>query len=168
MAGGTKGMLGNQLIKTGIGFGGQPPAPAQASAPMGSATPQATPNVYAPSFQSPQATQPLAPAMMSPAQQFQRAGLQALMANMMAQYQNVPGASVMQRQAPMQMPRYVSPATAYRPNMAPAQSSLNRVAVSVAEQQRRDAQAELDKLKSENEQLRGQVRPTDSNAYSGG
>lgn len=52
------------------------------------------------------------------------------------------------------MPQYTIPA--YRPNMAPAQTSLNRVAVSVAEQQRRAVQAEADRLRAENEALRQQ------------
>lgn len=52
------------------------------------------------------------------------------------------------------MPRYVIPA--YRPNMAPARESLGRVAVSVAEQQRRAAVAEAERLRAENEALQQQ------------
>lgn len=56
------------------------------------------------------------------------------------------------QQALPPMPAYTNPSLAYKPNMAPAQQSLGRVAISVAEQQRREAQAELDRLRAEQAQ----------------
>ena len=155
--GGMAGGMANtgQAVSGMLGRGQQ--APTQAQAPMGSATPQVTPNVYRPSMPSPQPMQ-----MMSPAQQFQRAGLQALMANMMAQYQNVPGATAMPRQAPMQMPQYVNPALSYRPTMQPAQASLGRVAKSVILQQKEAAEAELARMKAAEEDRLAQERSRQS------
>lgn len=107
---------------------GQPETPAVR--PGASFTP-VTPNIYMPAFSSQQTGQ--APTMqMAPAQQVQQAGLQALMANMMAQYQNVPGALAMQRQAPVQpMPQFRSQALSYRPNIQAVQQNLSRVKPSV-------------------------------------
>lgn len=68
---------------------------------------------------------------IGPAQQIQQAGLQALMANMMAQYQNVPGALAMTQRPQMMAPRFSAPALAYRPNIQAVQQNLARVKPSV-------------------------------------
>lgn len=152
------GALGNNLKSTidqmsgrGQGIGGTASEVGRMLAPP-------TSRGYVPSYSVPQ-NAPL-PVLQStqnaPAQQVQQAGLQALMANMMAQYQNVPGAFAMTQRPQMPAPRFSAPALSYRPNMAPAQASLGRVAVSVAEQQRRAAVAEAERLKAENEALQQQ------------
>lgn len=150
MAGGMGGAFGQKLIDTGIRFGGKAPV---AERPAVTYTP-VTPNVYVSPFSSIQSNQ--SPTSTAPVQQIQQAGLQALMANMMSQYPAMRGQLATPPQgftpqpAKMQpMPQYRAPALSYRPNMQPAQQSLNRVAVSVAEQQRRAAVAEADRLRAE-------------------
>lgn len=153
MAGGAKGSLGNALIKTGIGFGGEVPRPASTGAEY---TP-VTPNVYNPAFSSVQANQapaqqmPIAPAQqmqIAPSQQIQQAGLQALMANMMAQYQNVPGALAMTQRPQMQAPRFSAPALAYRPNIQAIQQNLSRVKPSVYKTELDTARARIAELEA--------------------
>ena len=217
MAGGAKGSLGNALIRTGIGFGGEAPRPASTGAQY---TP-VTPNVYNPAFSSvqnptnsgmfgsggesvpvglgsigmgtgttvgvqqglpmaagfgggfmtPQAA-PQQPSTvgigppadlraipqqtpqtvqqtirpMAPPNVLQRAGLQALMANMMAQYQNVPGALAMTQRPQMQAPRFSAPALAYRPNIQAVQQNLSRVKPSVYKTDLDNARARIAEL----------------------
>lgn len=153
MAGGSGGMLGNALIKTGIGFGGQVPTPARTGAQF---TPL-TPSVYTPAFSSQQNGQvpnaPIQQMPMAPAQQVQQAGLQALMANMMAQYQNVPGALAMTQQRPqMPAPRFSAPALAYRPNIQAVQQNLSRVRPSVYKTDLDNARARIAELEASQQQ----------------
>ena len=150
--------LGNAMIRTGIGFGGRAPTP---SMPAAQFTP-VTPNVYNPAFSSVQSGQaPAQQAPMAPAQQVQQAGLQALMANMMAQYQNVPGALAMTQQRPqMPAPRFSAPALSYRPNIQAVQQNLSRVKPSVYKTELDNARARIAEL---------EARPQDTGYnYSGG
>ena len=154
--------LGNAMIRTGIGFGGQAPAQARHSVQH---TP-VTPNVYNPAFSSVQSGQAPAQAPMAPAQQVQQAGLQALMANMMAQYQNVPGAMAMNQQRPqMPAPRFSAPALAYRPNIQAVQQNLSRVKPSVYKTDLDNARARIAELEAA-EQARNAA--SDTGYYSGG
>jgi hypothetical protein len=158
MAGGAKGALGNALIKTGIGFGGEVPRPASTGAQY---TP-VTPNVYNPAFSSVQANQAPAAPITAPAQQVQQAGLQALMANMMAQYQNVPGALAMTQQRPqMPAPSFSAPALMYRPNIRAAQQNLSRVKPSVYK-------TDLDKARSRISELEAAEQARQQASYDSG
>jgi hypothetical protein len=94
-------------------------------------TPAQTRSPYQSAFNSQQTAQPAAQGMP---QQMAPQGLQGLMSQIMARYQNP--YQMMQR-APM--PQYRSSALEYRPNMLSAQQKLNKVAPSVAEQQRLQA-----------------------------
>ena len=139
--GGSSGMISRL-----VGPQTQPSAP---SSPYGAAYQAPTANVYTPNMQAPA---PMAQSIrgIGPTQYPQ---LQMALNNMLARYgQNPANLQSMMPQQPRQMmpmPVYRPPALDYRPNMAPAQQSLGRVAVSVAEQQRRAAQAELDRLRAE-------------------
>jgi hypothetical protein len=97
-------------------------------------TPAQTRATYSPAFSSQQTAQPGIqglPQQMAPqAPQ----GLQGLMSQIMARYQNP---YQMQMRAPM--PQYMSSALNYRPDITGAQQNLSRVAPSVAEQQRLQA-----------------------------
>jgi hypothetical protein len=113
--GGAVGNFGNQSsAQGGAGY-----TPAQTSSPYQSA------------FSSKQTAQPPAQGM---SQQMAPQGLQGLMSQIMARYQNP---YQMQMGAPM--PQYKSSALNYRPNMSGVQQNLGRVAPSVAEQQRLQA-----------------------------
>lgn len=151
--------LGQSLVNMGTRLGGQAPAQARSSVQH---TP-VTPNVYNPAFSSVQSGQAPAQAPMAPAQQVQQAGLQALMANMMAQYQNVPGAMAMTQQRPqIQMPRFSAPALSYRPNIQAVQQNLSRVQPSVYK-------TDLDNARSRIAELESQLQPQDTGYnYSGG
>jgi hypothetical protein len=98
--------------------------------PAGAAyTPVKQGPVYQPQYQAYQPQQRFAQPQQMPSYQ---SGLQAAMMQMMQQY------SRPMMRAPMQqglMP-YNSPALNYRPNMSNVTANLNRVAPSVAEQQR--------------------------------
>ena len=94
-------------------------------------TPAQTNSPYQSAFSSKQTAQPSAQGM---SQQMAPQGLQGLMSQIMARYQNP---YQMQMGAPM--PQYKSSALNYRPNMSGAQQNLGRVAPSVAEQQRLQA-----------------------------
>lgn len=166
MAGGSGGMLGNQLIKTGLGLGGKAPTadrPAVAYTPV-------TPNVYVSPFSSMQSNQaPVSPVAPAPAQQIQQAGLQALMANMMAQYPGMRGQMAMpaqgfvpQQAAPMPAPRFSAPALNYRPNIQAVQQNLSRVKPSVYK-------TDLDNARARIAELEAQMQPQDTGYnYSGG
>ncbi len=93
---------------------------------------------------------------MAPPNVLQRAGLQALMANMMAQYQNVPGALAMTQRPQMQAPRFSAPALAYRPNIQAAQQNLSRVKPSVYKTDLDNARARIAELEAA-EQARQQA-----------
>jgi hypothetical protein len=129
MAGG--GAIGQALVNSGMRMGGKAPASEQAGAEY---TPAQTRSTYTPAFSSQQTAQPGIqglPQQMAPqAPQ----GLQGLMSQIMARYQNP---YQMQMRAPM--PQYMSSALNYRPDIAGAQQNLSRVAPSVAEQQRLQA-----------------------------
>lgn len=145
------GMLGQMGGRAG---GGQE----SAQGPVGY-TP-VTPNVYRPSFT------PMQQAPMNPAQQVQQAGLQALMANMMAQYQNVPGALAMTQQRPqMPAPRFSAPALSYRPDIQSVQQNLSRVKPSVYKTDLDNARARIAELEAA-EQARNAA--SDTGYYSGG
>lgn len=119
-----------------------------------------TPNVYRPSFT------PMQQAPMNPAQQVQQAGLQALMANMMAQYQNVPGALAMTQQRPqMPAPRFSAPALSYRPDIQTVQQNLSRVKPSVYKTDLDNARARIAELEAQQEQAN---QYNSYNQYSGG
>lgn len=150
MAGG-----GGQGIVAKVAGLGQQNTPA----PTGARFTPVSPNVYTPAFSSQQSGQ--APAV-TPAQQVQQAGLQALMANMMAQYQNVPGALAMTQQRPqMPAPRFNAPALAYRPNIQAVQQNLSRVKPSVYK-------TDLDTARARIAELEAQMQPQDTGYYSGG
>jgi hypothetical protein len=142
--GGGSGMFGNSGIISAIR--GQE-AQAQAPAVMGSATPQATPNVYAPiSANSQPQVSPIVQQMadrITMQNSPQMSGLQSLYSqfNMPLLQGSMPRAQV------MPMPQYINQALKYRPNMAPAEASLGRVAKSVLLQQKEAAEAELDAMK---------------------
>jgi hypothetical protein len=89
-------------------------------------TPAQTRATYSPAFSSQQTAQGM-PQQMAPQ------GLQGLMSQIMARYQN----PYQMQRAPM--PQYMSSALNYRPDIAGAQQNLSRVAPSVAEQQRLQA-----------------------------
>jgi hypothetical protein len=144
--GGSSGIIGRL-----VGQQAQTSAP---SGPYGAAYQAPRASVYAPSFQTPAA--PAAqPIRGIGATQYPQ--LQAALNNMLTRYgQNAANLQIPTARPPQQlppMPVYRAPQLNYRPNMAPAQQSLGRVAVSVAEQQRRAAQAEADRLRAENEAL---------------
>ena len=101
------------------------------------------------------ASQQMMPRQMGP-QNFQ--GLQGLLSQMMARYQNP--YQMMQR-APMQ--QYRSSALNYRPNMTNAQQNLSRVAKSVILQQKEAAEAELAAMKEAQASAQ-----QDNSYYSGG
>jgi hypothetical protein len=101
---------------------------------------------------SPLVQQQMMSRQMGP-QNFQ--GLQGLLSQMMARYQNP---QQMMRRAPM--PQYRSSALNYRPNMTNAQQNLSRVAPSVAEQQRLQA--------IEDARIAAEQPPQDNSYYSGG
>jgi hypothetical protein len=101
------------------------------------------------------ASQQMMPRQMGP-QNFQ--GLQGLLSQMMARYQNP--YQMMQR-APMQ--QYRSSALSYRPNMTNAQQNLSRVAKSVILQQKEAAEAELAAMKEAQASAQ-----QDNSYYSGG
>lgn len=121
--------------------------PAFSSQQTAQAMPQAAPQ---------QAVQGLPQQMMPQAPQGLQ-GLQGLMSQMMARYQNP--YQMMQR-APM--PQYRSSALSYRPDMSGAQQNLSRVAKSVILQQKEAAEAELEAMKA------AQAAEQDNNYYSGG
>lgn len=153
--------LGQSLVNMGTRLGGQAPAQARPSVQH---TP-VTPNVYNPAFSSVQSGQTTAQAPMAPAQQVQQAGLQALMANMMAQYQNVPGALAMTQQRPqMPAPRFSAPALSYRPNIQAVQQNLSRVRPSVYKTDLDTARARIAELEAQQQQQQQQ----DNYSYSGG
>ena len=109
------GIMANDPVSQ---FGDKPPIPA-------------APQQMQQRLMSPLVQQQMMSRQMGP-QNFQ--GLQGLMSQIMARYQNP---QQMMRRAPM--PQYRSSALNFRPNMMNAQQSLSRVAPSVAEQQRRQA-----------------------------
>lgn len=110
--------------------------------------------------------QPMQRPMMAPAQQVQNAGLQALMANMMAQYRNVPGGLAMTQRPQMMMPRYSAPAVAYRPNMQAVQQNLARVKPSVYKTDLDTARERIAELEAEQQQR--QQAQNIGGDYSGG
>ena len=112
--------------------------PASPSFTPGAAyTPAQQGPIYKPSYQD---YQPQAKSAQPQLQQMPdyQSGLQAAMMHMMQQY-NRPA-----MRAPLQqsITPYNSQALSYRPNMAGITANLNRVAPSVAEQQRRQAEAD--------------------------
>lgn len=165
MAGGSRG-IGQSLVNTGVRLGGN--APAGTAAQAGAAFTPVSPNVYDPAFSSAQQAsvqQGISPLMQQLMQQRSApygSGLAGLYASL-----NSPVAQEVVK--PTLMPAYNPSALAYRPNMAQMQANLGRVAISVAEQQRREAQAELDRLKEE--QAKTSRTPTNTQIggdYSGG
>ena len=93
--------------------------------------------------------------MFNPMQQ-QSSGLQAAMMQMLGM-RNRP----MMRPQMQQMPQYRSPALGFRPNMAQAQQSLNRVQPSVFK-------TDLDAARARIAELEAAQQPQDNNYYSGG
>lgn len=172
------GALGNNLTSTINQMSGRGQGIGGIASEVGRVLAPPTSRGYVPSYSVPQNAQlpVLQSTQRAPAQQVQQAGLQALMANMMAQYPNMRGTLAMPQQGfmPQQntmqpMPQYRASALSYKPSMQPAQQSLNRVAVSVAEQQRRAAVAEAERLRAENEALQAQQSYNyDPYWYSGG
>lgn len=160
MSGGMGGALGQRLVDTGIRFGGKAPT---ADRPAVAYTP-ATPNVYVSPFSSVQSNQPPVSAIApAPAQQIQQAGLQALMANMMAQYPNMRGQLAMppqgfmpQRAVSMPTPSFSAPALNYRPNMQAIQENLNRVKPSVYKTDLDNARARIAELEAAEEARQNQ------------
>jgi hypothetical protein len=126
MSGG--GGFGQALVNSGMRMGGQAPAQSQGGAEYTEAPTRST---YTPAFSSQQTAQPVIQGLP---QQMAPQGLQGLMSQIMSRYQNP---YQMQMRAPM--PQYRSSALNYRPDIAGAQQNLNRVAPSVAEQQRLQA-----------------------------
>jgi hypothetical protein len=118
--------IGQSLVNTGTRMGGKAPT----ITPQGAEyTPIKQGPVYQPQYQAYQPQPMAAQPQQMPNYQ---SGLQAAMMQMMQQY------SRPMMRAPMQqglMP-YNSPALNYRPNMSNVTANLNRVAPSVAEQQR--------------------------------
>jgi hypothetical protein len=169
MAGGANSNFGRAFLQQSGMLGRAAGEGQQNSAQMPSSAPSytpATPNVYNPAFSSVQSAQaPARAPMTGPAQQVQQAGLQALMANMMAQYQNVPGATAMPQQAPMPMPQFRSPALNYRPNIQAVQQNLSRVRPSVYKTDLDNARARIAELEAA-EQAR--QASSDTGYYSGG
>jgi len=104
---------------------------------------------------SPLVQQQMMSRQMGP-QNFQ--GLQGLLSQMMARYQNP---QQMMQRAPMQ--QYRSSALSYRPNMTNAQQNLSRVAKSVILQQKEAAEAELAAMKEAQA-----AAQQDNSYYSGG
>ena len=160
--------LGQSLVRMGTSLGGVVPTAQK----VGTTVNPVTPNVYNPAFSSVQSAQaPVRAPMTGPAQQVQQAGLQALMANMMAQYQNVPGSMAMPQQgfmpqqAPMPMPQFRSPALNYRPNIQAVQQNLSRVRPSVYKTDLDNARARIAELEAA-EQARQSA--SDTGYYSGG
>lgn len=164
------GALGQRLVDTGIRFGGKAPA---ADRPAVAYTP-ATPNVYVSPFSSVQSNQPPVSAP-APAQQMQQAGLQALMANMMAQYPSMRGQLAMppqgfmpQRATPMPAPSFSTPALNYRPNMQAIQQNLSRVKPSVYKTDLDNARARIAELEAAEQARAEQNQYNSYNQYSGG
>ena len=145
-------------------------------------TPAQTQPTYSPAFNSNQAVQ-YSPAVQQAAQQQmayqqqqnpyfsqmqqgytpQQQGLQQLLGSMMNRYQQPQG--LPQQAQQQRAPVYQNPALAYRPNMQPAQQSLNRVAKSVILQQKEAAEAENARLQAE---LAQQQAQQNSYSYDGG
>lgn len=158
MAGGSQGFGQGVVSRVADAVRGTNPQSAPSN--VGAVFNQATPNVYTPTFA------PIQQAPMAPAQQVQQAGLQALMANMMAQYQNVPGALAMTQQRPqMPAPRFSAPALSYRPNIQAVQQNLSRVKPSVYKTDLDNARARIAELEAA-EQARNAA--SDTGYYSGG
>lgn len=154
--------LGQSLVRMGTSLGGVVPTAQK----VGTTVNPVTPNVYNPAFSSVQSAQaPARAPMTGPAQQVQQAGLQALMANMMAQYQNVPGSMAMPQQAPMPVQQFRSPALNYRPNIQAVQQNLSRVRPSVYKTDLDNARARIAELEAA-EQARQSA--SDTGYYSGG
>lgn len=149
--GGSSGGFGQALVNSGMRMGGR--APTQGGAEYTEAPTRAT---YNPAFSSQQTAQPVIqglPQQMAPqapqAPQTMQ-GLQGLMAQMMSRYQN-PGQMQQRAPMPMNMPQYRNTALSYRPDTAGAQQNLSRVAKSVILQQKEAAEAELARMRAEQE-----------------
>jgi hypothetical protein len=160
--GGSAGPMSQIASKTGA----QNQSTAQ---PVAGYTPAQTQPTYQPAFNSNQAVQ-FSPAVQQAAQQQmsyqqqqnplfsqmrqgyspQQQGLQQLLGSMMNRYQQP---QVLPQQSMPQYSRFNSQGNplAYRPTMQPAEQSLNRVAKSVILQQKEAAEAELAKMKAEQE-----------------
>jgi hypothetical protein len=149
MSGGSGGMLGGitgRLTGQGQGQGRDSSMPA-----YGSQTVSPTANRYTPTYAPMQRTP-----QQAPQQSIQSMGLEALYQSMANQF-----APISQQQNPMdqfyqgpmqqgrQMPTYSSSALNYRPNMSAVTANLNRVAPSVALQQKLAAEAEAKRLAEE-------------------
>jgi hypothetical protein len=160
--------VGQSLVDSGMRMGGKAPAPAQGVAQY---TPAQTRSTYNPAFSSQQTAQPVIqglPQQMAPQapQASQNAqGLQGLMSQMMSQYQN-PRQMQQRAPMPMNMPQYISSALSYRPNTAGAQQNLGRVSKSVILQQKEAAEAELARMRAEQEAAAQQQQH--NNYYGGG
>ena len=144
MAGGSQGF--GQGVVSRVADAVRGANPQNAPSNVGAVFNQATPNVYTPTFA------PIQQMPMAPAQQVQQAGLQALMANMMAQYQNVPGALAMTQRPQMPAPRFSAPALAYRPNIQAVQQNLSRVQPSVYKTDLDNARARIAELEASQQQ----------------
>lgn len=163
----------------------------QAAAKPGAGyTPAQTQSTYQPAFNSNQAVQ-FSPAVQQAAQQQmayqqqqnpyfsqmgqgyspQQQGLQQLLGSMMNRYQQPQGLPQQAQQQQQAMPQYgkfnsqVNP-LAYRPTMQPAQQSLNRVSKSVILQQKDAAEAEVARMKADQEAA--QQAQQNSYRYDGG
>jgi hypothetical protein len=151
--GGASGGFGQALVNSGMRMGGKAPESAQSGAQY---TPAQTRATYNPAFSSQQTAQPVIqglPQQMAP--QAPRApqnaqGLQGLMSQMMSRYQS-PFQMQQRAPMPMNMPQYRSPALNYRPDMTNAQQNLSRVAKSVILQQKEAAEAELARMREDQE-----------------
>jgi hypothetical protein len=156
-------MLGPAMAK----FGNQSP-----SQGVPQYTPAQTRSTYNPAFSSQQTAQPVIQGL--PQQMVPRApqapqsmqGLQGLMSQMMSRYQS-PGQMQQRAPMPMTMPQYRNTALSYRPDTAGAQQNLNRVAKSVILQQKEAAEAELARIRAEQEAAQ-QQQSYDPYYYGGG
>lgn len=153
--GGNAGMI-SRLV------GQQAPTPTPARPGAAYQAPAA--NIYSPTFQT-----PVQPIRGIGPQQYPQ--LQAALNNILARYGQTPAnlqfVPMQQPRPMMPMPAYRAPALDYRPNMTPARESLGRVAISVAEQQRRAAQAELERLRAENETMQQRQQDPNYGVYGG-
>jgi hypothetical protein len=150
MSGGSGGMLGT------LNKAGTTNSQAQSGMPAyGSQTVRPTANRYTPTYAPMQQTSQQV-LQQTPQQNVQNMGLEALYQSMANQF-----APISQQQNPMdqfyqgpmqqgrQMPTYSSSALNYRPNMSAVTANLNRVAPSVALQQKQAAEAEAKRLAEE-------------------
>jgi hypothetical protein len=168
MSGGGGG-FGQALVNSGMRMGGQ--APAQGQGGVGySAPPESNP--YQAAFNSQQAPQQMQQRTMSPLMQQQMMRQQQPMFNPMQQQSSGIQAALMQMMArqnqPMmrpqmqQMPQYGRPAQmsplAFRPDLATAQQSLNRVQPSVYKTDLDTARARIAELEAAQQAAAQQIQ----------